>query len=227
MRLQKPSKNAECGTFLPKLPKIVLAAGTLLFLSQSALGQSSEGYEPPLINDGKPHIEETTQKFQNFEVVRSVRDYRSVPILHGPWLDKEAKLIWRDSAEEAELTLLDNGNSITLSLAVNIPEKSTTCLISGGYIRPNPQPSTSGNWDSYKPYLAKLLTKCKTLNQVDMARILSDVVLSKVDYADAANFWKATSIELFGSSSRRCIKDKFDGYMSGGRPIIRCKKWSQ
>lgn len=215
---------------LPRPIKLLMAglvSGAFLFLPQSAFSQSVQGYEPPYIGDGKAHIEEAIKKFGNFEVVRIVRDYRSVPILHGPWLEKESKLIWRDSNKGVELTLLDNGNSITLSLTVRVPESNLICLIPGGYVKPNPQPSISKNWETYEPYLAELLTKCETLGQSDTTRILGDVVDSKIDYANAANFWKETSIELFGSSSRRCVKDKFDGYMISNLPLYRCVKWSE
>lgn len=195
----------------------------LLAIAGAGGAQSVGPYAPPMHSDDQPHVEKSERAFGRFTVIRKVEDYRSVPILHGPWLVMEASLQWQDSTGQATVTITDNGVSVMLGLLG--AKNRTTCLYADTPIRVGPATPTSAAWKQVRPLIARGFAACDVLTPADRTRLMAELDASLGDLPPAMEAWRTVSRELFGPATRRCIKIKADRRLFP--PRNKCVRYSE
>jgi hypothetical protein len=166
-------------------------------------------YEPPWYHDGKAHYEKKEDAFGQFVVVRNVEDYREIPMLDaGPWITKESILSWHDSKGTIRLSFVDNGASVELRAEGKSPGGKAQCYMQGALLGFDLKPSTAKNWQNMQPFILRQLRSCTVIAPADLKRAITEMQASAQDYVSAATAWKSISVELFGPSGRRCVRDR-------------------
>lgn len=193
---------------LRTLVSLCFLAGAMTARIADAQG-TDRGYEPPDYRDGKAHYERRERSFGNFTVVRYVEDCRDLPLLDvGCWLTKESQLEWRDSTGMIGFTFVDNGASVRFKPMGKSADGRTICLSQGVLVGYDPKPSTLEHWQKLQPFIRPQLRACTAIAASDLDRAMVEMQSSGADYVAAARAWKGVSVELFGSSGRRCTADR-------------------
>ena len=185
----------------------------------------AQPYEPPLHDDGRPHYEKEQQSFGAFLVVRNIEDYRAVPILHGPWLIRQASLTWHDSTGAIGFSFVDNGASVRFRPEGKSADGATTCIMQSVIVGYDPKPSTLENWENIQPFVARQLRQCSAIAPADLDRAVFEMKAAGADYVAAANAWKAVAANVFGSGRSRCIAERMVR-ASGMPPRFECTRYS-
>lgn len=184
----------------------------LIALAPAAAGQAQTtggGYEPPEYHDGQVHREQSAQRFGRFTVLRLVEDCRAAPMLDGGcWLNKEARLEWRDSSGAIGFAFIDNGASVRFRGEGASGDGKTVCLMPDVLVGYDSKPSTPQNWSRLQPFIARQLGGCTAIAPADLRRAMADAAAADVDYVTAANAWKGVSVALFGAGGRRCVAER-------------------
>ncbi|MGH6614395.1 hypothetical protein [Sphingomonas sp.] len=210
-----------------RLSAVVSAVAVLITAQMGYAQQAGNGYEPPVYDDTEPHFEKKEEKFGQFSVVRNIEDYRSVPIMHGPWLTKESSLIWLDSTGTIGFTFVDNGGTVQFGAQGKSVDSKTTCIMQSVTVGYNPKPSTIESWEKIQSFIGRQLRSCKAIATADLNRAIVEMKGAGADYVSAANAWKGVSAELFGSNGNRCIALRMVQDPTSMPPRYECRKYSK
>ena len=207
-------------------PSALAACLTVVTAQAGHAQQPGKAYEPTWHHEGQAHYEKKEDRFGQFTVVRTIEDYRDVPMLDfGPWLTEQAILKWRDSTGTIGFSFTDNGSSVKFEAESKSADQKTTCIMQGALVGYDPKPSTIENWRKLQPFVGQQLHYCTAIDSVDLKRALSQMQASGADYVSAANAWKSVSVELFGPGGRRCVRDRMVKPITTP-PRYECAKYS-
>jgi len=190
-------------------------ASSLGLLAMPMVGQAGQAqvvrqaYEPPWYHDGKAHYEKKEDAFGQFVVVRNVEDYREIPMLDaGPRITKESTLSWHDSKRTITLSFVDNGTSVEFRAEGKSADGNAQCYLQGALLGFDLKPSTPKNWQNMQPFILRQLRSCTVIASADLKRAIIEMQASAQDYVSATTAWKSISVELFGPSGRRCVRER-------------------
>lgn len=217
--------HAAMMSFRDSFAPILIGVFVLTPLAAQPTAQSGSGIDASkaeTANDIAPGSGILETEFGSFLVVRNVERPVEPPILHAAPPAKDAKLIWRNVAGDFEMTMIDDGFTVELNIAAGNGFDHPTCL-SSIILTPNFERTASRNWTTVRDGVGRLLKSCR-LPKNYQAQLQSEMVAAADHYPAAANAWKSISRELFGPSTRRCIKTKFDRNFQF--PLIRCTRYS-
>lgn len=145
----------------------------------------------------------------------------------GPFrveVQRDAALTWSDGQGNVRLRMVDSGYAIKLHAAVT-SDSEVVCLRQPELLVPNPEPSGAANWSGLIAFIEDRMDECGLREPDTRASVLAEAETARPHYADAANYWKSASKELFGQISRRCIREKVKGKPIDSRVI--CTDWSK
>ncbi len=150
------------------------------------------------------------------------------PITHAPNSGKNVSLKWLSSDKKVEISLLDNGYTVSLNFDYKQNETDSTCRRSADFsdsIGGKPSNPAFWNW-TMTSFSSFFETHCPALTDKQRLSYVREISTDTQAYPAAADFWKDQLLVEFNGRTKRCKKFRDPSGMIQIEPLP-CEKWSK